>query len=73
MSAGWQVGVDIGGTFTDVVAVDPASGAVRTAKVATRTDDRVAGLLAATADGYQSQTWSAKHLRSSRCQRKARW
>jgi len=49
MNAGWQVGVDIGGTFTDVVAVDPASGAVRAAKVATRPDDRVAGLLAALA------------------------
>ena len=49
MNPGWQVGVDIGGTFTDVVAVDGASGEIRAAKVATRVDDRVAGLLAALA------------------------
>jgi len=47
MTHGWQVGIDIGGTFTDVVAVRPATGDVRTAKVETQTDDRVAGLLAA--------------------------
>ena len=47
MANGWQIGIDIGGTFTDVVAVRPTTGAVRTAKVATRIDDRVAGLRAA--------------------------
>ena len=49
MTGGWQVGIDIGGTFTDVVALDPASGELRTAKVATRRDQRVAGLRAALA------------------------
>ncbi len=50
MSAGrWRVGVDIGGTFTDVVAVDPASGATRTAKVCTRPGDPLASLRAAVA------------------------
>ena len=44
---GWQVGIDIGGTFTDVVAVRLHDGTVRTAKVATTTADRVAGLEAA--------------------------
>lgn len=44
MPNGWQAGIDIGGTFTDVVARDPASGEIRTAKVETRPDDRVAGL-----------------------------
>jgi N-methylhydantoinase A len=49
MSDGWQAGIDIGGTFTDVVAVNPLSGEVRTAKVETRIDDRVAGLVDALA------------------------
>ncbi len=46
MSGGWRVGIDIGGTFTDVVAIAPDGRTVRTAKVDTRTDDRVLGLLA---------------------------
>ena len=49
MTDGWQAGIDIGGTFTDVVALDPTSGEVRTAKVETRIDDRVAGLVDALA------------------------
>ena len=47
MPNGWEVGIDVGGTFTDVVAVKRACGEARTAKVATRAGDRVAGLLAA--------------------------
>ena len=49
MSDGWQAGIDIGGTFTDVVAVNPVSGEIRTAKVETRIDNRVAGLVDALA------------------------
>ncbi len=49
MTGGWQVGIDIGGTFTDVVALEPASGDLRVAKVATRCDDHVSGLRAALA------------------------
>jgi N-methylhydantoinase A len=45
----WQVGIDIGGTFTDLFAINPADGEVRVAKVATRPGDRVASLLAALA------------------------
>ena len=47
MPNGWEVGIDVGGTFTDVVAVERSGGETRAAKVATRTGDRVAGLLAA--------------------------
>lgn len=49
MSGGWQVGIDMGGTFIDVVARNPASGEARSAKVRTRTDDRIAGIQAALA------------------------
>jgi N-methylhydantoinase A len=34
MAAAWMVGVDAGGTFTDLIAVDPATGDTRFAKVA---------------------------------------
>ena len=47
--AGWRVGVDVGGTFTDVVAIRPKSSETRIAKVATRPGDRIAGLLSALA------------------------
>ena len=47
MSGGWQVGVDVGGTFTDVVAVGRGPADTRVAKVPSRSDDRVAGLLSA--------------------------
>ncbi|MEZ5785218.1 MAG: hydantoinase/oxoprolinase family protein [Xanthobacteraceae bacterium] len=47
--ANWLVGVDIGGTFTDVVAIDRTGGAARTGKVVTRPGDRVASLMAALA------------------------
>jgi N-methylhydantoinase A/oxoprolinase/acetone carboxylase beta subunit len=40
------VGVDVGGTFTDIVAVDPANGRTTTGKVLTNHDDIVAGLIA---------------------------
>ena len=47
MPKGWQVGIDVGGTFTDVIAVHRARGQVRATKVPSRTDDRIAGLVAA--------------------------
>ncbi len=46
--AGWQVGIDIGGTFTDIVAVH-AQQAPRTAKVPTQPTDPVASITAALA------------------------
>ena len=47
MSGGWQVGVDVGGTFTDVVAVRRGQDDTRVAKVPSRSDDRVAALVSA--------------------------
>ena len=40
-------GIDVGGTFTDLVLVDEASGEVRLAKVPTTTDNQAFGVLAA--------------------------
>ena len=47
--AGWRVGVDVGGTFTDVVATRSKLGETRIAKVATRPGDQVNGLIEALA------------------------
>src|SRR5262247_2649143 len=43
------VGVDVGGTFTDLVLVDEASGAVRVAKVPTTVANQAVGVQAALA------------------------
>ena len=40
-----RVGVDVGGTFTDVVAVDDVTGEVRSCKVPTVPDNRAQGVL----------------------------
>ncbi len=47
--SGWQVGIDIGGTFTDLVALKPATGEVRSIKVPTQRNDPVASIKAALA------------------------
>ena len=47
--SGWQVGIDIGGTFTDLVALLPSSGEVRSIKVPTQRNDPVASIQAALA------------------------
>ncbi len=50
MATGWQVGIDIGGTFTDIVAMPPGgAGPPRTAKVPSRAEDPVASITAALA------------------------
>ena len=43
----WRIGVDIGGTFTDVALVDDASGRIGVAKVPTTPGDLTSGVLAA--------------------------
>lgn len=47
MSGTWKVGIDIGGTFTDVIAINAANGEVRTAKVRSQASDPVASILSA--------------------------
>jgi N-methylhydantoinase A len=43
----WRIGVDIGGTFTDVALVDNVSGRIGVSKVPTTPDDLAAGVLTA--------------------------
>ena len=45
-----EIGVDIGGTFTDLIALEPDTGAIRMAKVPTTVDDQSRGFMAAIAD-----------------------
>jgi len=42
----WRVGVDVGGTFTDLAAIDEAGGPVRLEKVPTTPADQSAGVAA---------------------------
>ncbi|KTE18940.1 hypothetical protein ATE66_00985 [Sphingopyxis sp. H107] len=46
----WRVGVDVGGTFTDLFAWDDESGEQRTGKVLTTRPDRSIGVIDAIAD-----------------------
>jgi N-methylhydantoinase A len=43
----WIAGIDVGGTFTDLIALHPARGEVRLAKVPTSPDNQAHGVLAA--------------------------
>jgi N-methylhydantoinase A len=45
VSAAWHVGVDIGGTFTDVVAVDAVNGRLHYLKVPSSRDDPASGVI----------------------------
>ncbi|MBV8889301.1 MAG: hydantoinase/oxoprolinase family protein [Alphaproteobacteria bacterium] len=42
----WQVGVDVGGTFTDLLALDPETGGLRVAKVPSTPADQSLGFMA---------------------------
>jgi N-methylhydantoinase A len=51
----WRIGVDIGGTFTDVALVDDASGRIEVAKVLTTPRDLAEGVLSALRTAMQGQ------------------
>ena len=46
-TSGRIIGVDVGGTFTDLVMLDPATGGVRLAKVPSTPDNQAVGVMAA--------------------------
>ena len=48
MAGGLQLGIDVGGTFTDVVLVDPATGQLEYTKVLTTPSDQSKGVIKAT-------------------------
>jgi N-methylhydantoinase A len=54
------VGIDVGGTFTDLLAIDTASGEVKLAKVPTTIDNQAVGFMASLeAAGAEPQTLQA--------------
>jgi N-methylhydantoinase A len=42
----WQIGVDVGGTFTDLLALDPERGVFRVAKVPSTPENQSVGFIA---------------------------
>lgn len=50
----WTMGIDVGGTFTDLYACHPATGEFRTGKVLTTPRDRVDGVMGAIAEARLS-------------------
>src|SRR6201998_2844829 len=46
----WQVGVDVGGTFTDLLALDPDRGVFRVAKVLSTPENQSIGFIAGLAE-----------------------
>jgi hypothetical protein len=48
LPGGLQIGIDVGGTFTDVILVDPATGQLTSTKVLTTPRDQSEGVIGAT-------------------------
>lgn len=57
----WRIGVDVGGTFTDLVAVD-AAGRIRVHKVPTTPSDPAEGVIAAVGAAASSAGLSTREL-----------
>lgn len=47
MAASWIVGIDVGGTFTDLIGIEPQSGRVALSKVPTTLENQAFGVLSA--------------------------
>ena len=71
MDSAYRVGCDIGGTFTDFVLIDTATGRIHTAKRLTTPADPSIGMLAGLRDlaeaapGYTSSTERLAHANCS--------
>ena len=63
VAAPWRIGVDVGGTFTDLVLVD-ATGSLRVAKVPSTPEDPAAGVLHAVEAAARELSLSSKELLS---------
>ena len=54
-SMAWRIGIDIGGTFTDVAMIEEASGRIGVAKVLTTPDDFGQGVIGGLRKGLADQ------------------
>lgn len=60
----FRIGVDVGGTFTDVLLVDDSSGVFHVAKTLTTSDDPSIGVLQAISSGLEGAGIGASELRN---------
>ena len=58
----WRIGIDIGGTFTDVALVDEATGRIGVTKAPTTPDDFGQGVLSALAMAMQRYALQASDV-----------
>ena len=58
----WRIGVDIGGTFTDVLLVDEETGHIGVAKVSTTPRDVTRGVIDGIRQGLTRYPVSYTHL-----------
>ena len=71
MTAGeqvWRLGVDVGGTFTDIALLNESTGASAVHKTPTRADDLVGSVIQGIAEVLDETG-----VRSARCRLRRRW